>query len=59
MDDTQDRSVEEKREYDKPRLRTIELVAEEVLGAGCKQVGAGNVYGDNPCISEICFTVGS
>ncbi len=26
----------EKKEYKKPRLRTIELAAEEVLGTGCK-----------------------
>ena len=51
--------AEKKRDYSKPRLRTIELVAEEVLGAGCKMVAAGSVYGDNPCYSEICFTTGS
>lgn len=26
----------EKKPYDKPKLRTIELKAEEVLGTGCK-----------------------
>lgn len=25
-----------KKEYEKPRLRSIELTAEEVLGVGCK-----------------------
>ena len=36
----------EQRDYEKPEIHTIELVAEEVLGAGCKNntaFGAGNV----------------
>jgi hypothetical protein len=31
----------EKRVYEKPRLRTIELAAEEVLAAGCKTESGG------------------
>ena len=29
-------SIRGKRPYTKPQLKTIDLVAEEVLGAGCK-----------------------
>ena len=30
-----------KQPYEKPRLRTIELAAEEVLATGCKVAGSG------------------
>jgi len=30
------KKVREKKTYEKPRLRTIELAAEEVLAVGCK-----------------------
>lgn len=32
-----------KRSYEKPRLRTIELVADQVLGVGCKTVSIGGL----------------
>jgi len=36
--------IKEKQSYEKPRLRSIELVAEEVLGIGCK-TAAGDPTG--------------
>lgn len=34
----------DKKPYDKPRLRIIELLAEEVLAIGCKTTPAQTVY---------------
>ncbi len=34
--------------YEKPRLRTIELVADEVLAVGCKVRGGGQNGFNNP-----------
>lgn len=48
--------------YEKPRLRTIELAAEEVLAVGCKTVSVGNpdVGIPSPCgIANHCSEVGS
>jgi len=44
--------------YLKPKLRTIELVAEEVLGVGCKSSGAIAV-GVAPCWGNGCAQNGS
>ena len=38
-----------KRTYEKPKLRIIELVAEEVLGIGCKTWGSGSGVMGSPC----------
>lgn len=47
-----------KQPYEKPKLRTIELVAEEVLGIGCKMAGGGPNYGlsTNCGLSMTCAT---
>ena len=45
--------------YSKPKLQTIELLAEEVMGVGCKLSVDTFAFGDNPCTSDICFTTGS
>jgi hypothetical protein len=50
-----DKKEEEKRTYEKPKLRTIELAAEEVLTVGCKTrfldpKGAGG----NGCLNGVC-----
>jgi len=47
----------DKRAYEKPRLRTIELAAEEVLAPGCKTsptdfTGAGG----NQCTIGVCLS---
>ncbi len=49
-----------KRAYEKPKLRTIELVAEEVLAEGCKlSSGALGPVGDS-CVSQPkCYKLGS
>ena len=51
-----------KRPYQKPKLRTIELVADEVLAAGCKlkNMGLGTTPG-TPCVAGIdwCWQEGS
>jgi hypothetical protein len=47
------------RAYEKPRLRIIELVAEEVLAIGCKTVASTNV-GREACGFAInCVSLGS
>jgi hypothetical protein len=50
----------EKRTYQKPRLRTIELAAEEVLARGCKFADTAfpNVGFDH-CGDGVCFDLGS
>jgi hypothetical protein len=49
-----------KRSYEKPILRVIELSAEEVLGIGCKQATGSTNFG-NPvgCIASPCSASGS
>lgn len=47
-----------KHQYQKPRLRTIELRADEVLAVGCKNVNGTNV-GDKPCYANDCVQDGS
>jgi hypothetical protein len=58
-----DRSAEyPRRPYTKPRIRTIELVAEEVLTTGCKNGAAGPARSPatDPCgLSQRCAALGS
>ena len=44
----------DKQAYDKPRLRVIELLAEEVLAIGCKQAPNTTGQGNNLCLSGAC-----
>lgn len=49
-----------KERYEKPVLRTIELVAEEVLGIGCNKPTSGsNVGSFGGCQIGSCSRVGS
>ena len=49
-----------KRVYKKPRLRTIELAAEEVLAVGCKLASGGWASGDPvTCVGNGCASAGS
>lgn len=59
-DSTAGRTSRPRREpYDKPRMRTIELVAEEVLAVGCKlSVAPGGPVGAT-CTAASCFAEGS
>ena len=54
-------SAHEKRAYEKPMLRTIELAAEEVLAVGCKAVHSGTAPGSPtpPCMIRNCAGKGS
>ena len=46
--------------YEKPRLRTIELAAEEVLAVGCKLMSGGSAVGSSVnCIDNTCSLAGS
>jgi len=50
----------DKQAYDKPRLRVIELLAEEVLAIGCKRSGSDTAQSGNNCVSGVCkATLGS
>jgi len=49
----------EKKAYEKPRLRIIELAAEEVLSAGCKLASGGFAFGVTPCMGNRCAGIGS
>lgn len=45
------------RPYEKPRLRTVELAAKEVLAVGCKQPSDGiNAGSGPPCLFGSCTT---
>jgi hypothetical protein len=50
-----------KEPYEKPRLRKIELAAEEVLAVGCKTSQTGFAPGSNvpPCMAQNCQRAGS
>ncbi len=50
---------EQKREirkqvYEKPRLRTIKLSADEVLSTGCKTSAVSTGFGGNLCLTGAC-----
>ena len=47
-----------KRPYEKPELRTIELMADEVMSIGCKSDAAIGV-GLSPCNVTNCSSLGS
>ena len=56
MQSKQDKE-KEKPSYEKPRLRTIELAAEEVLGTGCKTMAAPmSGVGTSDCLSGSCVS---
>lgn len=50
-----------KRAYEKPRLRTIELLAEEVLAVGCKTLTAPGINPGSPatCTGIVCAMPGT
>ena len=50
----------EKQTYEKPRLRAIELAAEEILAIGCKSVtGVASGSTSPPCMVRHCSGKGS
>jgi hypothetical protein len=48
---------EKRRPYEKPKLRVIELAAEEVLGIGCK-IGGEGASGISTCAGGGCSAPG-
>jgi len=55
-----DKDIEKtKKRYQKPRLRTIELAAEEVLAIGCKTVGSPAPTSIISCMTLGCAGDGS
>ena len=49
-----------KQPYSKPRLRTIDLAAEEVMAIGCKQSPVDEPFsGSTTCLDGICSSLGS
>jgi len=50
---------EEKIAYEKPELKVIELVADEVLGIGCKMDGGSAGVPDGICAITSCSSEGS
>jgi hypothetical protein len=51
--------AEERLPYEKPVLRSISLVADEVLATGCKGTGGSASGGVPPCYSVGCSVSGS
>lgn len=43
-----------KQAYEKPKLRTIELLAEEVLGIGCKTAPGAPGQAVSTCTTGVC-----
>ena len=50
---------DKKKSYQRPRLRVIELRAEETLSQGCKFVSGGTGSTGGPCSQLVCFAPGS
>jgi len=49
-----------KRKYEKPKLRTIDLAVQEVLGVGCKlETGGPMAVGATPCATASCLEIGT
>jgi hypothetical protein len=58
--ETEKKKEMEKRPYERPRLRRIELAAEEVLVVGCKSQSGGIAYlNPPPCSAHHCAGPGS
>ena len=45
--------------YEKPRLRSFPLAADEVLAKGCKMAGPSAGFQGTGCLSGGCFQIGS
>ena len=49
----------DKQKYEKPVLKVIELVAEEVLGNSCRTLSGGSAMGNPTCVGSGCFGAGN
>jgi len=54
---TRDHEPKKKLPYRRPRLHAVDLVAEEVLGIGCKD--ATGLASGQPCVALNCAAIGS
>jgi hypothetical protein len=55
-----DKKLKKRCSYEKPKLRIIELAAEEVLAVGCKTAFSGSAVGGGPvCMIRHCAGNGS
>lgn len=52
-------SSPDRKPYERPVVRTIELALEEVMSAGCKTSGGGTAPLASPCVSVPCGQAGS
>ncbi len=60
MNENQTNQDRNKKKYEKPVLRIIELAAEEVLAAGCKLSFGGSAFGSiGSCLGMHCAGPGS
>jgi hypothetical protein len=59
MEETLHPVGDERQDYEKPALRIIELVAEEVLANTCKGASVGAAQQLPTCQGGGCLTVGS
>lgn len=60
MDENPITQAHSKKPYEKPKLRIIELAAEEVLAAGCKLPMGGSAFGSiGSCLGMSCAGPGS
>lgn len=49
----------QRKRYEKPRLKSLPLVADEVLAKGCKTVSPGPGFQGTGCVSGGCNQSGS
>jgi hypothetical protein len=55
-----DKKLKKTSRYEKPKLRIIELAAEEVLAVGCKTFSGGSAVSGGPtCMIRHCAGLGS
>jgi hypothetical protein len=59
--DTAPKKEHNKQAYEKPKLRMIELAADEVMGTACKILGPVGIGSKNnlPCAANQCVSKGS
>ena len=56
--DSVKKNANSKQVYERPKLRVIELAAEEVMATGCKVLVPALGVGGAPCASQACVTRG-
>ncbi|MEE8041676.1 MAG: hypothetical protein V3T15_02645 [Pseudomonadales bacterium] len=54
-----DDAAQSRKPYEKPRLRSFPLAADEVLATGCKTTTPGTGFQGVNCAAGGCFRIGS